>query len=132
MKKLLVAIIAFLYISTSIGASVHVHYCMGKLADWGFGHNEAKNCSKCGMEQSIKKSTGCCKDKNSYLVNTGDQRNTESAIQMAQQIAVALPVSFIEIPAADIPSLTEENPISNAPPRSAVVAIYIRNCVFRI
>lgn len=132
MKKLLVAILALLYISTSVGATVHMHYCMGKLADWGPGHNKSKTCGKCGMEISEKKDNGCCKDERKFIKNDTDQKTTEAAIQMTQVMAVALPVSFFEIPSADIPTVTEENPISHAPPRSSGVAVYIRNCVFLI
>ena len=132
MKKFLVAILAFLYISTSVGATVHVHYCMGKMADWGFGQNEDKTCSKCGMEQSAKKGNGCCKDENKFIKNNADQKNAAAALQMAQLIAVDLPVSIYEIPVAGVTSVTEENPVSNAPPRSSSVAVYIRNCTFRL
>jgi hypothetical protein len=51
MKKLFVAILAILYLSTSTGATLHVHYCMGRLAGWGLGHNNSKTCGKCGMEK---------------------------------------------------------------------------------
>jgi len=117
---------------TSVGATIHMHYCMGKLAEWGFGQKDSKNCDKCGMEQTVKYDSGCCKDENKYIKNNSDQKHTETAFQMAQQLAVALPVSFIEIPDADFPSITEENPISHAPPRNSAIAVYIRNCVFRI
>lgn len=131
-KKILVAILAFLYISTSVGATVHMHYCMGKLADWGIGHKEAKTCGKCGMQQSVKKTNDCCKDENKFVKNDTDQKTAEATFQMAQVIAVALPVAFFEMTAADISSLTEADPISHAPPQSSGVAVYIRNCVFRI
>jgi hypothetical protein len=132
LKKLFIAILAILYMSTSIGATIHMHYCMGKLADWGLGQNESKTCSKCGMEQSSKKDNGCCTDENKYIKNNSDQKQAATAFQMAQQLAVALPVSFYELPTTDLPSLTEENPISHAPPRDSGLAVYIRNCVFRI
>jgi hypothetical protein len=118
--------------STSIGASIHVHYCMGRITDWGFEQNDAKTCGKCGMEKSIKKSNGCCKDEYKYLKNNTDQKNLTTDFQMAQQEGVAVPVSFYELPSVDFPSVTEENPISHAPPRDCGVAVYIRNCVFRI
>ena len=51
MKNFFVAILAFLYISTSTGAFVHVHYCMGELADWGIGYNKSTKCGKCGMKE---------------------------------------------------------------------------------
>jgi hypothetical protein len=132
MKKITVAILAFLYISTSVGATVNLHYCMGKLADWSVGYAESKQCDKCGMKKSLKKDNGCCKDENKFIKNNSDQKTAESAFQIFQSIAVALPVSFYEIPVADIPSIIEANPTSHAPPLISGVAVYIRNCVFLI
>ena len=51
---------------------------------------------------------------------------------MIQLLAVTLPVSSIEISSTDFLSVTEENPISHAPPRTGDVAVYIRNCDFLI
>ena len=132
MKKFFTAILAFLYIGTSTGANIHVHYCMGKMAGWGIGHNEAKTCGKCGMQQSVKKVNDCCKDENKFIKNDTDQKTAEATFKMGQVIAVAMPVAFFEIPAADISSVTEQNPISHAPPPHSGVAVYIRNCVFRL
>ncbi len=62
MKKIIVAILALLYITTSTGATIHMHYCMGELADWGIGLNDSKTCGKCGMDKSDEKDNGCCND----------------------------------------------------------------------
>ncbi len=132
MKKLLVAIFALLYISTSVGATVQMHYCMGKLADWGLTHNKSGTCGKCGMEETEKKQNGCCKDEQKFLKNDTDQKTPESSLQLMQLMGVALPVSFFEIPAVDIPTIPAENHIGHAPPRGNSVAVYIRNCVFLI
>ena len=75
MKKLVVAIVALLYISTSTGAPLYMHYCMGKLADWGFGDNNSKTCGKCGMEKSEQKENGCCKDEHTFLKNEVRPKN---------------------------------------------------------
>ena len=128
MKKLVVAIIALLYISTSSGAVVHLHYCMGNLAGWSFGDDKSATCGGCGMD---KKDNGCCKDDHEFLKNDSDQKATE-AVQMIQLLAVGLPVSFIEISSTDFHSVTIENPINHAPPRTSGVALYILNCVFLI
>ena len=130
MKKLLVAIVAMLYISTSSGAVVHLHYCMGKLAGWGFGDNKSKTCGGCGMEQTDEKGNGCCKDEHKFLKNDSDQKITAAGFQMIQLLALALPVSSIEMPSTDFLFVTDENPVSHAPPRTSAVAVYIRNCVF--
>jgi len=133
MKKFIVTILALVYLGTSTGATIHMHYCMGKLADWGLGHKNASNtCSKCGMENKGKKGNSCCKDEHKFFKNTTDQKTAEASLQLMQTVTLALPVSFIDIPAKEITSLTEENPFSHAPPRSGNVAVYIRNCDFRI
>ena len=132
MKKFVAAILAVLYLGTSTGATVHMHYCMGELADWGLGHNESKTCSNCGMEKSDEKDNGCCKDEHKFVKNDTDQKTAQVSFQLMQLVEIALPVSFVEIPAADFPTVTEENPISHAPPRSGGVAVYVRNCTFLI
>jgi len=132
MKKFITAILAILYLGTSSGATIHMHYCMGKLADWGLGHNKSKTCGECGMEKSDEKDNGCCKDEHKFVKNDTDQKIAEAGFQMMQLISAALPVSFFEIHGNNISSLTEENPISHAPPRSGGVAVYIRNCTFLI
>jgi hypothetical protein len=132
MKKFLVAILALLYISTSTGAIVHLHYCMGQLADSGLGHHKSKTCDQCGMEKSGNKKNDCCKDQSKYFKSHTDQEATVSAFQIMHVVAVALPVSFFEMTSVDISTIPEENPISHAPPKGNGVAVYIRNCVFRI
>ena len=132
MKKVFIAIIALVYISASVGATVQMHYCMGKLADWGLVSYGSETCGKCGMEKSAKKDNGCCKDEHKFVKNDTDQKTTETACQMFHAMAVAPPLSFFEIPAAEITTLTEQNPINHAPPQHNGVAVYLRNCVFLI
>jgi hypothetical protein len=105
---------------------------MGQLADWGLGQNKSKTCGKCGMDKSEEKDNGCCKDEFKLVKNDTDQKASEAGFKLIQLITVALPVSFVEIPSVNFPSVTEENPISHAPPRTGGVAVYIRNCVFLI
>jgi hypothetical protein len=132
MKKLIVSILAILYIGTSTGATLNLHYCMGKLADWGLGHSSSKTCGKCGMEKSNVKKSGCCSDEEKFIKNTEDQKTAESGFQSLGLVSVGLPVSYIEFYLYKFPSVTEENPRSHAPPRSNSVAVYIRDCVFLI
>lgn len=132
MKKFIVAILALLYIGTSTGATIHMHYCMDKLADWGIGKNDSKTCGKCGMEKSNEKNNGCCKDEHKFIKSVTDQKTVEPDFQFIQLIAVALPLSFFEIQPINISYVIEENPISHPPPRYIGVAVYIRNCVFLI
>lgn len=129
MKKFLVAILAFLYISSSTGATVYMHYCMGRLANSGLVHHRAKTCNMCGMEN---KCNDCCKDENKFFKIQTDQEVVAYVFHTMQPFAVALPVSFFEMPSVDVSTIAEENPISHSPPQSSDVAVYIRNCVFLI
>ena len=132
MKKFITAILAVLYLGTSSGATIHMHYCMGKLADWSLGHNNSKTCGKCGMKKADSKKNGCCKDEHKFFKDDSAQKVTESNLQLMQLMATALPCPYIQLPELALPSLTEKSPNSNAPPRTPAVPVYIRNCTFRI
>lgn len=132
MKKIIVTIVALVYISTSTGAMLHMHYCMGKMVNWGLSHNTSKTCDGCGMKKSEEKDNGCCKDEYKFVKNDTDQKTAKTGFQLIQVLNVALPVSIIELPPNDFPSVTEVNPINYASPRSSGVAVYIRNCIFLI
>lgn len=125
MKKFITAILAVLYLGTSSGATIHLHYCMGKMASWGLTQEKSKTCPKCGMDKTESSDNGCCKDEHKFLKDDSSQKLTESNLQMLQLFSVAIPTTFTELPAIDFPSVTEENPTSHAPPRTHGVAIYI-------
>ena len=132
MKKVFVVIFALIYMTTSVGASFHIHYCMGELADWGWGHNTSKTCNSCGMKKSDEKYAGCCEDQYQFLKNDTDQRNTKAIFHLAQSIAVALPVSFVSIGLVIFPAVKVINPVSHGLPRSSPIAVYILNRNFLI
>lgn len=132
MRKIIIAIAAFFYLSASSGFTLHLHYCMGKLADWGLWNNDAKTCGGCGMEKSDEKDNGCCKDEHKFVKNSTDQKIAESSVQLSGMMAMAILPVNAELYLPTISSLTEESPVSHAPPRCNGVAVYIRNCIFLI
>jgi hypothetical protein len=132
MKKFITATIAVLYLVASSGATVHMHYCMGKLAEWRFFPNESDFCANCGMSKSNEMDNGCCKDEHKFIKNDNDQKSVESfAVNFSLQVA-DLPVSFPTLADAPVVSITEANPVSNAPPRCSAIAVYLLNCTFLI
>ena len=133
MKKLIIAIVAFLYLGTSAGATVHMHYCMDKLVEWGLWHSEKKEdkCSNCGMEKAEAKDNGCCKDEHKQVKLENDHK-AAAGYQVIQLLSVTIPADFFELAHIDLSSVAEENFVSHAPPRSSGIAAYIRNCVFLI
>jgi hypothetical protein len=131
MKKIIVTIFAFLYLAVSCGATVHLHYCMGKLVEWEFWHKkDSGKCSKCGMAKSFSKD-GCCKDENKVVKIEKDQKVAEAILSLELPF-VAVIVSFDETPVVPVFSVTIENHFNHSPPRSNGVAVYLRNCVFLI
>ncbi len=132
MKKFITAILALLYISTSTGAVLHMHYCMGELADWSLGHNNSETCGSCGMEKSDEVDNGCCKDEHKFIKNDTDQKLVESSFQFQKIIAVAIVPDYAELPIEKVSSVTEKNSTSHAPPRSSSVALYILQRAFLI
>jgi len=131
-KKFLIAILAVLYLGSSTGVTVYMHYCMGELSGSGLGYDESQSCGKCGMEKCADDDNGCCKDEQKFIKNADDQKTTEAGFQLMQLVATAIPVSFGELPAVDFLTITVENPLSNSPPLSKSQPVYLLNRNFRI
>lgn len=140
MKKFLVTILAIIYLTTSVGATVHMHYCMDKLVAWGLGKEKSKvkACPSCGMVKTTtdkhcdKKSKGCCKDEQKIVKLENDQKISETSFHLSIIPAEAIIPRFSDYSFEYAYSLTEEYPLTNAPPRTGSVSLFIRNCVFRI
>ena len=125
MKKLFAFILAFIYLSSTVGATIHLHYCMDKLVNWSLTDKDGDKCNKCGMQ----KNGGCCKDEHKFVKNNVDQKTAGSGIQLIQFSAT--PVTFLNI-TEFYSSLIQKYPLSHAPPIISGVDILIRNCIFRI
>jgi hypothetical protein len=138
MKKLFTGILAFLYLSTSLGATIHIHYCMGKLISWSFANQESKNCSNCGMlkntsgEQALSSDNHCCNDVQKEIRTTNDQKLPQAEFHQEKRFTDAIVMKrnlFVdEIQPAQLLFI----PPINAPPLSDDQAIYLLNRNFRI
>lgn len=132
MKKFIVGILAILYMSSSTGATLHMHYCMGKLVDMALWHGKVKKCGNCASKKiTTLCSKKCCKDEHKTIKLEKDQKTAE-AFQLIQLACVATTVNYIELPQEKIMAIAQQYPVSHAPPRSSKVHPYIFNCTFRI
>jgi hypothetical protein len=84
------------------------------------------------MPKSKEKENGCCKNEQKYVKLDNDQKISEISLQLIQLSHFNLAFWYSEVPVFKIASITEENPVSHAPPQIGKVATYIRNCSFRI
>lgn len=131
MRKFVVTILAVVYLSSASGATVHLHYCMDRLVGWGLWHSDSQTCGKCGMDKRQTKDSGCCKDEHKQLKIESDH-NATGTFQLTEIAVAAIPATHFELAGNTLPTVTEQNPLSHAPPRSGNLPVYIRNCVFRI
>ena len=138
MKKLVTTILAFVYLSTSMGATIHLHYCMGKLFSWSLFDKETRVCDQCGMVKSSKNDhqtsfkEGCCKDKHTHIQLDKDQKATENDYSFPAFSVATLPVAMTQLPDHFVAAYIIGYPTANAPPEPDKVPVFIRNCTFRI
>ena len=123
MKKLFVTILALVYLTSSSGAMVNLHYCMGKLMSWDLAVESKNKCGTCGMEKSGHKS--CCHDEHKQLKVENDQRLTESSSQVLSISTQEVALQYAELPEICSSSQIVDNPTSHAPPRMNGVPLFI-------
>jgi hypothetical protein len=128
MKKLFAFILAFFYLTSTIGANVHLHYCMDELINWGVVNNESVTCENCGME----KDDGCCKDEQKFLKNTSDQTIADGGLQLTPRQITDAPFAYTHLSEHHFFSLIEKNLFRHPPPIHSGVDILIQNSIFRI
>ena len=138
MKKLLTTILAFLYLSTSMGATIHLHYCMGKLASWGLINHESKNCAKCGMvkktaaSQSVEAKMNCCKDEHKQIKTDKDQKLSSSEFFKYIVLSQAIALNESAVQNAQAVSISTEFPNTNAPPLFDKLPLFVLYRNFRL
>jgi hypothetical protein len=138
MKKVLVSILAIVYIFTSMAATVQFHYCMGHLVSWGLADRSEKSCDFCGMQKMgssgdcVVGMKNCCHEESKQIKNDKDQKTGQEFFQM---IKAAPAVADLPQPVwvnAVVLSPALSRPVSHGPPLTASVPVFLRNCSFRI
>ena len=137
MKRIIASILAVLYLSTSLGATVHFHYCMGRLVGWGLVDHESTDCISCGMAKDPAMqgcSVGmknCCHDEHKHIQSDRAQKPAQGWAEWNLTPAlVALPYQGWNEPVVIAPAISQ--PAANGPPLTGKVPVFLRNCSFRI
>ena len=125
MKRIITAILAIIYFGASTGATIHQHYCMGKLASWGLGYDQISECGKCGMDEGTINETGCCKDEHTFIKSEDDQKTAEIFSYFTANAGNACVPDEIKLALSDPLSTDKGNSSTNGPPRWSGVAVYL-------
>lgn len=132
MKKIAIAISATIYLFTSIGAAVELHYCMGKFADGSLWHNRSSKCSICGMQKKDKSANkGCCRDEYKLAKIQQDQRITNNLAGVDRKWTENLPI-ILPVHISGLRSFSTLSTEADTPERSSPCSVLRLNCVLRI
>jgi hypothetical protein len=129
MKKVLSLFIALLYLATSSGLALQVHYCMDQIAGFTLAQEEQGSCGKCGME---KASGSCCKDELKFVKLEDAHKLLAADFQLHPPVAVINDYTgLFNITSIDL--LQVSGPAyAHPPPGTSAKSLNILHCVFRI
>lgn len=130
-KRLFVSLLAIAYLFSSIGATMRLHYCMGRLVEWKFGQSTSSTCSGCGMKKKPGSASGCCKDEYRQIKVGKSQKPTDNYIQFGSATAAITQINFGFSIFFSSVSTTNFAKI-NAPPSHDSSFLNILHCVYRI
>jgi hypothetical protein len=138
MKKIIASILAVLYLSASMGTTVHLHYCMDKLVGWSLLDHNSRDCSSCGMpklrsgpeEGCMVKMKGCCHDEHKQFKSEKDQAS-QLFFAFTKLTPVIAGLSYIG-QGPLINTISVDQPAINGPPLLCHIPLFLRNCNFRI
>jgi hypothetical protein len=90
MKRVVAIILMLLYFTTSVGATLQLHYCMGDLVSKTIFGGNSRICSKCGMKKKPGKSN-CCNDLTVSFKSDTKHRPSQQATLTGSIIAILSP-----------------------------------------
>ena len=127
MKKFIFLILTLAYITSTSGATIYLHECMGKVIDWNL-HANGDKCEKCGMHKN--NAGDCCKDiVKVYKLQTAHSIPTFDFHLFS--LALTPPAFFLQdVKIFYTASITQ--PYYVSPPPKASVGICVFNCTFLI
>lgn len=125
MKKFLVLVLLTLYMGSSTGATLRMHYCKGRLVEVQLTAGADGHCTMCGAATA----GNCCKSEHKTVKLDKDQQAAGSAAWTLPEAEVATPL-LLMAPAAPV-QMAAHRPASHAPPQGKVHP-NILHCIFRI
>jgi hypothetical protein len=126
MKKLFVIAVLMVYGFSTMGMSVHLHYCCGKLKEIAWSPVRS---DECGMDHKMG-SGKCCESKEISNKDLSDQDHSQLFAKALKSYAET--ARYFEYAVTGSPALRQLSPVAFAPPPLGNQPLHILHCVFRI
>ena len=130
MKKAVVILLMVIYSSATMGATVHLHYCMNEIVGWSLVHDNDGKCGKCGMEEKDK--DGCCKDEQKQFKLKTDHSNVGLTAFLSMVSAQVIVTDFPNFNFQPLLKITKKYSTCHAPPGIGNIRLHVLHCVFLI
>jgi hypothetical protein len=125
LKRLVIIVLAMLYLTTVSGFALNLHYCFNRLASVKVDA-PANSCVK--LQSSKMK---CCKDQK-IEIKVKDAHQNNSPLHWSKFFPIALPVSAFVILAPIVQDQVITNTTERGPPKAPGIPVFIKNLIFRI
>lgn len=137
MKRLLVSLLAILYLAAGAGFTLREHYCMGDRIGAVIEHpahqEDTHRCDRCGMIKRSSDDNGCCKDEVKTFKSSPDQTLVQSLVFAAPILVADLPPVFPAYEEAPSFAVTASPAApAHGPPLGSGVPLYLRVRCLRI
>lgn len=127
MKRLLLTILASLYLALASGVGMNMHYCMGELSSVDYGYKKAGHCGECGM----KEKDGCCNTA-FKVITLQDSHQWSNPGEFVKNLLV-VENSFHNQFSFSVRLFNVANAITYySPPNKRLNEVYLHTAVFRI
>lgn len=119
-----------IYGSATMGATVHLHYCMNEFVGWSLLHSKDDKCGKCGMEEKDKE--GCCKDEQKQVKLKTDHQKAGASTFLNILLAPAINTPVPDFNFQPFLQITESYSTCHAPPDIGDIKLHVLHCVFLV
>ncbi|MEO5650978.1 MAG: hypothetical protein ABIR03_13795 [Ginsengibacter sp.] len=130
MKKFLFLILTLAYFTSTSGATIYFHQCMGKTIAWDLKANENNDCGECGMHKNAP--DPCCGDHVKVLKIQDGHQLPVAFLKQIQVPVMALPAVSFTLLEPQLLSAINETSLSITPLRSSKTNYCILYCTFLI
>ncbi len=124
MKKFLIAILAFVYLTSTVGAMVRLDCCLERLVSYSLGAPTNKH----GDDESKSN----CKDDHRQVKLGHEQKRSDSHIRLAKIFPTSINPGFPAYSFHAVAVLKRANFVKHKVPQPEKIPTFLLNCVHRI